>query len=414
MSLAAVLPPGTLTVVTRDVTRIFNVSMPALDWNSVDPWVLDSYLPREPSKRVTAIASQTAQNMVVLPLSPPAANASYTLKVRGPFLQCNPANSSQVPYFEDYKESLLEGPLFVTASNWNTPIRSTFRCGDAEMLMFSAFDPSLGGPQGWLGNSYSDETNSNGPDEYNAWAVDFPVNASGYYEVDSDDQADGQVVPRQIWVQTSNESIVCTMGNATRDVTFGFMEGTQTIAYGDLEDFEPVFVPRLMSSPLALNVTAEQFTYVAAYVAMTSMISGNASIQLMPNETSNSSDTIIVDNFSLTFLMDSSSRSLVTGLVACDEFVHSFWQEHPIVSDPVLQCNVLNCSISENGSIQSCPQTPQNWTGPPLGQLAPPETVTNTVFNSPAWMCRNRTLARAMEDLATNITISMMSAPDLM
>jgi hypothetical protein len=138
----------------------------------------------------------------------------------------------------------------------------------------------------------------------------------------------------------------------------------------------------------------------------------------LANETRNSSDTIIVDNFSFTVLMDSSSRSLVTGLVACDEFVHSFWQEHPIVGgvDPDFQyCNVSNGSFSENGSIQSiCPQTPQNWTGPPLGQLEPPETVTNTVFNSPAWMCRNRTLAKAMEDLATNITISMMSAPDLM
>lgn len=356
--------------------------------------------------------------MVVLSLSPPAANASYTLKVRGPFLQCNPANSSQVPYFEDYKESLLEGPFLVTSSNWNTPVKPTFPFGGyAGMLMFSAFDPSLGGAQGWLGESYYDLAHGNSPDEFNTWAVDFPVNASGYYVEGNDPElADVQVVPRQIWIQTSNESIVCTMGNATRDVNFGFMEGTQTIAYGDLEDFEPVFVPR-MGDHLKVNITAEQYTYVAAYWAMTSMISGNASIELIANETGNSSYIIVTDS-SYTVLRDSSSRSLVTGLVACDEFVHSFWQEHPIVgnSDPDIKyCNSSNGAIRGNGSIQStCPRTPQNWTGPPIGQLEPPEAVTNTLFNYPAWMCRNRTLARAIEDLATNITLSMMSAPDLM
>lgn len=303
--------------------------MPALDWNSVDPWVLDSDVPQEPSTRVMTITSQTAHSMVVLSLPPPAANASYTLKVRGPFLQCNPANSNQVPYFEDYKESLLEGSLFLTSSNWNTPVKPTFPFGGyTEMLMFSAFDPSLGGPHGWLWQSYSDMKNGNSPDEYNTWAVDFPVNASGYYvEVNDPVQADVQVVPRQIWIQTSNESIVCTMENATRDVTFGFMEGTQTIAYGELEDFEPVFVPRLGPYPQKLNGTAEQYAYVAAYVAMTSMISGNASIQLMGNETCTTSIQLMSNemcNSSYTILMDSSSRSLVTGLVACDEFVNFF------------------------------------------------------------------------------------------
>lgn len=39
--------------------------------------------------------------------------------------------------------------------------------------------------------------------------------------------------------------------------------------------------------------------------------------------------------------------------------------------------------------------------------------ISNNLFTKPPWMCRNQTLLKAIEDLANNITISMLSSPGL-
>jgi hypothetical protein len=44
-----------------------------------------------------------------------------------------------------------------------------------------------------------------------------------------------------------------------------------------------------------------------------------------------------------------------------------------------------------------------NWT----------QIYASTPFEKPCHMCRNRSLARAMEDLATNVTLSMITSADL-
>ena len=41
------------------------------------------------------------------------------------------------------------------------------------------------------------------------------------------------------------------------------------------------------------------------------------------------------------------------------------------------------------------------------------ENISNNLFTKPPWMCRNQTLLKAIEDLANNITISMLSSPNL-
>jgi hypothetical protein len=98
-----------------------------------------------------------------------------------------------------------------------------------------------------------------------------------------------QMFPRQLWVLTSNDSFVCTLGNGTRMAQFTFKAGTQTVSYGELTSFIPIFVPRKgallvvppnwdSDFPNMLNQTAisrEVYAYMSAYVSLTSMLSGN-------------------------------------------------------------------------------------------------------------------------------------------
>ena len=39
--------------------------------------------------------------------------------------------------------------------------------------------------------------------------------------------------------------------------------------------------------------------------------------------------------------------------------------------------------------------------------------ISNNLFTKPSWMCRNESLLRAIEDLANNVTISMLSSASL-
>jgi hypothetical protein len=280
------------------------------------------------------------------------------------------------------------------------------------MLYLSAFDPSLGGQDGWLGTTYlNSDSDGTAPDKFNNWLVTFLFNGTGYLtgggafnDADEEFGIYSQMVPRQLWVQTSSDSIACTMGNATRDVHFGFIEGVQTISYSDLQDFEPIFIPRMGPNAVqGLNTSVGMYTYSAAFMAMTSMPSSNITTSITSNSTTN-----------FTILQDSSSRALLTGLVACDEIAHSFWEGHPVDGRTGLSHYELHefCNATiPNGTDPN--ETPQNNTGGPLATEWPSK-VENTLFDHPPWMCRNRTLAKAIDDLATNITISMMSAPQLM
>lgn len=50
---------------------------------------------------------------------------------------------------------------------------------------------------------------------------------------------------------------------------------------------------------------------------------------------------------------------------------------------------------------------------PDLSLLNNFTSISNDLFTKPAWMCRNQTLLKAIEDLANNITISMLSSASL-
>jgi hypothetical protein len=237
--------------------------------------------------------------MNILKFEPPALNSSYNVEITGSFLQCQSPNPTQIPVFEFYETILAKGSSEhrITKSSQQNLTSADLEVGGFVNVMMSAFDPYLG-RDGWV--------NFPGlPNQFNNWPASLPANfgsSIGYEpeflkanpicnpsELNCTTAPVCQMFPRQLWVLTSNDSFVCTLGNGTRIAQFNFEDGIQTVSYGDLTSFIPLFVPRWGLQPRAppnwnsdfpdtLNESAisqEVYAYMAAYVSLTSMLSGN-------------------------------------------------------------------------------------------------------------------------------------------
>jgi hypothetical protein len=240
---------------------------------------------------------------------------------------------------------------------------------DLHGVIMTAFDPLLGEGMVPLKPVSGDLI-----EPLNTWQVDLPSDfgrSMGYtpsfcQPVASNDTEPGdtpgcQMFPLQLWVVTSNDSFICTLGNGTRTAHFNFVDGVQTISYDDLRDFDPVFAPRqiLLTKTIGnmtyqTDVDYQVHSYMAVYLSLVNMLSGNITMWIPWNSTTPP------------FLTDQ-SYVLRTGLDACDQIENNTWSQ----------------------------------------------SYTNTLFENPDYMCRNRSLARAIEDLATNATLSMMTSSDL-
>ena len=451
MALAGVLPPGTLTVVPGTLYFQSTDSLPTLNWSGpgwvpggVSDYELDYGLWTKPTPLILGLASQVTQSMDILPINVAEPNSSFSMEIRGPYLQCGEPNSPQQAVFAYYQKNLSQADI-LTASTWNTTESSY---GHEYMSIFSAFVPWLG-RNGWTSHAsqiLDENPNTSAPDTYNNWNVAIPPGYSIGYQINATQQnakrqateadssstrantgtvaaaasssADSsetdstitltqiatkiatssaksvsptsvsskstgistqiisfQVVPQQMFVQTVDSSIICTLGNATRDVHFNFTNSKQDIWYGPLKDFEPLFVPQsgFMGAPNA-TPPFDAHTYMAVFVSLTNMLSGNVTTELQTVEPRSIQ------------MIDQSSRVLLTGLSACEEFTSNSFSKAPIWAN-------LTSELDK----------PEVYHG----------AFTDDLFEKPEWMCRNRTLARAIEDLATNITISMMSQAQL-
>lgn len=393
-SLAGIIPPGTLVVVTGITTNVHPTPMMSFDWNLPSFYDAEAFTTL-PSANVIEIANEAAENMIVLPLTPPGPNSSFSLQFYGPSVQCSAANTSQQAVFDYYQNTLAraliytkqtyeEGNFTSDTQNQNAPA-----AGFPVMLVLSAFAP-YEGIQGWLvGNR-----NPTSVDALNNWNIDLPWGSLGGTGDDPDETPNNPNYPsvvQQLWVQTTDQSFVCMMGNASYNVDFGFVDGVQTMIQYTTSDFQPLSMARLGGDgnpdepgPYEVNhQTGFEYTYMSVFMAFTSLISGNVSTTITagygPDQTSNAT------------LFDSSSRALLNGLSVCDDFLNNYWTENPI-----------GWNYSSPAPYNKSEQT--NDTN---------LNVLNNLFEKPAWMCRNRTLMRAVEDLANNITISMLSSSNL-
>jgi len=160
--------------------------------------------------------------------------------------------------------------------------------------------------------------------------------------------------------------------NASFSVDFEFSNGLGAVRSQIIE----ILPPTGASNTTALDINPENTAldtnvadisnaaYYSSLVAFGSNLFGNVSLE-------NSTNTCITPGCNRPlYLAEASSHVLETGLIACDDIAHNYW-------------------YSTYGS-----QNPN---------------LNVTKFPSEPWMCRKRTLARGIEDLANNITISMLS-----
>lgn len=88
--------------------------------------------------------------------------------------------------------------------------------------------------------------------------------------------------PSQVWVVTSNENFICTLGNGTRMANFDFADGVKTISNGELRNFDTVFAPRKLkvtrnedNMTVSTYVYYQSHSYMAVYLPLQNMPSGS-------------------------------------------------------------------------------------------------------------------------------------------
>ncbi|RAL64850.1 hypothetical protein DID88_001446 [Monilinia fructigena] len=151
MSLAAILPPGTLIIVNGLLAKTSNVSMPLIDWSVVKAFQEDDVSTTyTPGTVVINIGSKSAESSDIVPIGGPAPNSSYSLNIIGPYVQCGLPNHSEQIYFDQYViiKSLAQSNIF-TSTSWMTHYQNATTLSDSLVSPWpsmiysylSAFDP---------------------------------------------------------------------------------------------------------------------------------------------------------------------------------------------------------------------------------------------------------------------------------
>jgi hypothetical protein len=349
LALTTVVPPGSIVVVPGGLQQLSQqLEFQSFNWSNIvggqeDCGILiceggeDGEI-AYPSPITVKLASQVTESIAVMPIPAPASNFSFSMDFFGPALSCSPATASQQASFDFYTEAAYQESKLLTGSEYLDGQHNITEY----LLYYSAFSPQL---YGFI-NVASPVPGI--PDTYNNWNASLP---QPYY-----DNFNSCLV--ELWVQLANESLVCSLYNASYNVGFDYPNGVQNITHRTVT-FENEWTSNISSADGGTN-------YAGVFASIAPMLYGNVSIlrydcQLKGNKTT------------CYMLADTSSKILSSGVVSCPEFTHSFWQN-----------NVAN---GNSPSEQ------------PDGSFA--------AFSS--WECRNHSVALALEDLFANFTISLLS-----
>ena len=337
MALTGIVPPGTISVVPslRTVTNLTNVR--TFDWNNQGTEGLliqdkqgntTIYYPRAP---VMGIASITSQTKTVLKVPNPGSNSSYKMQFYGPAFKCNAANSSQQTAFDYYSlRSLEENDQVIVQQYQNN--YTTFQPGNSKLRIWSAFSPQL---FGFITNDFGFPN----PDHYSNFYAQLPPDTA--YR--------GIWGGAHLWVQLSNQSIVCQLTNASFTVGFDYPNGAQDIISRTVEHLN-IWTPHPNGSD-----------YLGYMAALTPMLNGNMSmLPFTCNDSSNQPSVCLMQTAA-------SSQILQTSIAACPEIWNNWWYN-----------NIKFFGI-------------------------------NPILPQPAINCRNGSVMAALEDLAANMTISLLS-----
>lgn len=354
MGLASIAPAATLTIVAKNISE--EVRLPVLDFskaswnNSVDGQYNAVAI-------TNTIAINTASNINVLGLSRQVSGSewSYTLQFYGPSIKCNEPNNTQQAIFNNITKYYEQNNIFTYDDQNDNRTNTTFGMGSGKIVYTSWSTWYAGGTP-------------------NAGFIPPPLALHGSYYP-------------QLWIQTSTSALVCTAVNATFNIAVSYIDGVQYVTQQNIEiighyDLSYMDVGDVESGPTITDsngVTTATATggsakvlwnqYVPHIYALGAILGGNITLR---DVTLGSSQNEQYSGYGTTNILG-------TGLMACEE----------IASTPF-----------------------KNESSFLIGN--PSSTFTNTFSSTTRpWLCRNQTLARGIEDLANNITISYLSSPDL-
>lgn len=214
-------------------------------------------------------------------------------------MQCAVASRSQQKVFDKFTRILANEEHMITTKDLfeSGKLKWGDRGVPAEitplMNVYSAFSP-MDMPDG-----------AQSVDVYNNWLPDHG------HIFDDDHVLDDMV--EQSWIQTADQAIVCTSGNAIFDVWYEFVETALPLIRYNISEFD-----RIRNPQGGADIPA----YIPVYQAFSSLLNGNVSTTLMkyPDPGARSVGQINYTFDGNVTIYDSSSRVLQHGLSACDDF----------------------------------------------------------------------------------------------
>jgi hypothetical protein len=160
------------------------------------------------------------------------------------------------------------------------------------------------------------------------------------------------------YIVLSDSNLVCSFINASFELDFEYNNGVETVTQHSIEFVNYYSYTWNNTGP-----------YVEIYLAVGETLFGNVSLNVeSPLVSADGNPTGPIDPLF-------SSNMIFTGLIGCDDFIHNWWADN---SNPFQ------------------------------------DMTTTFDFGGQAWMCRNKTIGSAIEDLAANITISMLGLKGVM
>ncbi|KAF7922304.1 uncharacterized protein EAE97_011046 [Botrytis byssoidea] len=354
LGLASIAPAATLMIVAKNISE--EVRLPVLDFSKAS-WNNSVDGQYNAVSITNTIAINTASNINVLGLSRQVSGSewSYTLQFYGPSIKCNEPNDTQQAILNNITKYYEQNNVFTYDDKNDNRTNTTFGIGSGKIVYTSWSTWYAGGTP-------------------NAGFIPPPLTLHGSYYP-------------QLWIQTSTSALVCTAVNATFNIAVSYIDGVQYVIQQSIEtigqyDLSYMDVGDIESGPTITDsngVTVATATggsakvlwnqYIPHMYALGAILGGNITLR---DVTLGSSQNEQYSGYGTTNILG-------TGLMACEE----------IASTPF-----------------------KNESSYLIGN--PSSTFTNTFSSTTRpWLCRNQTLARGIEDLANNITISYLSSPDL-
>lgn len=362
MAFAAITPPATLSVGRGYLNDTSTVPMPSINWASKSIADVVDYI-SFPSYDTLQLASKAAYSMSVIPSgSPPGSNVTFHRQFYGPSVQCAPSNATDDAFFRKYKNSLWDNSQTIPTRkdfetedySWNywrqlgnkTWVSKGVNYTEGErtdrptnwyplMNIFSAVSP-FSGEQFWANTTYDNDTDPGNIDEYGNWwpqiRLNFSVWSNSQYSYgfnSSDVNLNGsRWVAQRLYIQSSDQQIACTLGNASFDVDFQYIDGVQTLASYTISDWKPFWVPLYARYLMGTRDKAtnklldpEHFrglnSYMGVYTAFTSLLNGNVTTTLSAMRKYDTDARVWSFDGNVT-VAEGTSKVLQHGLSACE------------------------------------------------------------------------------------------------